>query len=179
MIFSTTSIEPRLRHAGFTLIETTLALALTAIGLIALLGLIPHGLDVMKSASDKSIEARISQEIVNEVMLTDWQNVNSYDEIIRYYDNDGVQLDDLGLDKLRINYNVLIEIPDSNQGMRLPGGGAADPDIKRIKVTIVTVPLQLTGRSDFYNEEYKDRANVYTSTVANMISDYDASVLSL
>jgi uncharacterized protein (TIGR02598 family) len=143
--------------------------------LIALLGLIPHGLDVMKAASDKSIEARIAQEITGEVMLTDWNKVNRYDSNIRYYDNEGVQLDDSSPDELRINYNVLIEIPDTQAGFRIPGGGRnPDPDVKRVKITIANVPIELGIVGDFKKEEYKDRVNVYTTTVANMMSDRDS-----
>lgn len=173
-------------RGGFTLIETTLALALTAIGLIALLGLIPHGLKVMKAATDRSIEARIAQELVSEVMVAEWSRIDmEYDKSMRYFDNEGVEIektggggDSSGEQEFanKLTYTALIEIPDQTTGasaagggFRLPGIEASDPDIKRVVVRIINTPFEIDLNDETIREEYEDRISTYASTIVKMV----------
>ncbi len=55
---------------GFSLIEVTIALAITAVALVSLMGMIPQGLSTMREAADQAIEARIHQQILGEIQLT-------------------------------------------------------------------------------------------------------------
>lgn len=52
---------------AFSLVEVTLALAVIAIGLIAILGLLPHGLQASRDAADNTIAATIVQDIFSEM----------------------------------------------------------------------------------------------------------------
>ena len=48
---------------GFSLIEVTLALGIVSIGLIAILGLLPHGIESGRRAADNTIAATIAQDV--------------------------------------------------------------------------------------------------------------------
>jgi len=87
----------RSRRGGFTLIEVTLALAISGIALVGLLAMVPQGVLTMKRATDTAIEARIHQQLVAEVSQTDWQHRGGYDYRattggVRLFDAEGIPL---------------------------------------------------------------------------------------
>jgi uncharacterized protein (TIGR02598 family) len=52
---------------GFSLMEVTLAVAVVAIGLIAILGLIPQGVQSSRDAADNTLAATIVQDTFNDL----------------------------------------------------------------------------------------------------------------
>ena len=77
---------------AFSLIEVTLAIGVVAIGLVAVLAIIPQGLNIVGDAADTATEARISQYIVGEINVTDWGEVESFNERRMYFDAEGIEL---------------------------------------------------------------------------------------
>lgn len=57
-------LHPR-RKTAFSLVEVTLALAVAAIGLVAILGLIPHGVQASRDAADNTLAATIVLDTFN------------------------------------------------------------------------------------------------------------------
>lgn len=55
------------RSHGFSLIEVTLAIGIIAFGLIAILGLVPVGLNAAKDAADDTRTSLIAQDVFNRV----------------------------------------------------------------------------------------------------------------
>lgn len=89
------------RSRGFSLVEVTIAMAIASVALVTLMGLLPQGMETMREAGDKAIEARITQQILNELQLTpfDDKTGNSlldshYDGLEIYYDSQGEELCD-------------------------------------------------------------------------------------
>lgn len=86
--------------AGFSLIEVTIAMAIAAVALVTLLGLIPQGMDTMREAGDQAIMGRIHQQILNELQLTPFEDASGaslldrYDGMEFYYDAQGEELSD-------------------------------------------------------------------------------------
>jgi len=70
VIHSTRSIR------GFSLIEVTIAMAIAAVALVTLLGLIPQGMETMREAGDQAIMGRIHQQILNEIQLTPFEDAS-------------------------------------------------------------------------------------------------------
>jgi uncharacterized protein (TIGR02598 family) len=88
---------------GFTLIEVVIALAIFSMGLVTLLGMIPQNLDRMRKASSKSIERRIAQNIIGELMLNEWDRLhlfNSSGGDYRYFDAQGIELTGYSFDTI-------------------------------------------------------------------------------
>jgi uncharacterized protein (TIGR02598 family) len=54
---------------GFTLVEIMIALAVVAIGLIAIVGMIPQGIQSARDAADNTLAATIVQDTLNQVRL--------------------------------------------------------------------------------------------------------------
>ncbi len=95
----------RINHSSrslraFSLIEVTIAMAIAAVALVTLLGLIPQGMDTMREAGDQAIMGRIHQQILNEIQLTPFEDANGasllekYDKMEFYYDAQGEELSD-------------------------------------------------------------------------------------
>lgn len=60
----------RVNRAGFSLIEIMLALAVIAIGLIAIVGLIPRGVQASRDAADNTLAATIMHDTFNGIRLS-------------------------------------------------------------------------------------------------------------
>ena len=54
-------VESRSPVAGFSLIEVTISIAITAVALVALMGMLPAGMKTMREATDRAVETRIHQ----------------------------------------------------------------------------------------------------------------------
>ena len=66
----------KIRHSSaFTLIEVTIALGICATVMMALLGLLPMSLDQMRDARNMTAVARISEDIINDVQLMAWADM--------------------------------------------------------------------------------------------------------
>ena len=80
---------------GFSLVEVTIAMAIAAVALVTLIGLIPQGMDTMREAGDEAIEARIHQQLLNELQMAEFETLDeSYDGREFYYDAQGEELGD-------------------------------------------------------------------------------------
>ncbi len=115
-----------LRTRAFTLIEVTLAVGIASIALVALMGMLPQGIRTLKRAGDQAIEARIHQQIVSEISLTNWDKrfeYNSEKHRIRFYDDQGIDITSATLsDPVRFprTYVARIIVPRSKTSER-PG----------------------------------------------------------
>jgi prepilin-type N-terminal cleavage/methylation domain-containing protein len=64
---------------AFTLVEVVLALAVSAIGLVAILGLLPQGLQASRDAADNTISATIVHDIFSTLRTTPYTNITNLD----------------------------------------------------------------------------------------------------
>jgi type IV pilus modification protein PilV len=70
------------RRTGFSLVEVTLAVAVVAIGLIAIIGLIPQGVQSSRDAADNTIAATIAHDALGELRSQPFDNIqicNNFD----------------------------------------------------------------------------------------------------
>ncbi len=69
-------IKPRLRgEKGFSLVEITVALAVGAIGLLALAGIIVYTMNTNRYATDISIATALARQKIEQIKLTDYNYV--------------------------------------------------------------------------------------------------------
>ena len=69
-------IKKRVSRA-FSLVEVTIAMAIAALGIVSILGLLPQGMDTMVAAGDEAIQARIHQQLLNEIQMTPYKVVST------------------------------------------------------------------------------------------------------
>lgn len=84
--------RPR-QNLGFSLIEICVAVGIVATVMVALLGMIPTGLNTVNEAADTMAEIRIAQQVIGEMQMADWQDVDKWDSKPYYYDVEGNKLD--------------------------------------------------------------------------------------
>ena len=92
------------RNAGFSLVEIALALAIVAIALVALVGLLPTGLNNFRDATDAQTAGEIFQRVVADAQETDFDtllaakvetggaNGQFYRLALRHFDSQGAEV---------------------------------------------------------------------------------------
>jgi uncharacterized protein (TIGR02598 family) len=90
------SAGKRANH-GFSLVEISLALGIIAFAFIALLGLLPVGLQTFRQAIDTGNEARIMQSFMTKLEATEFSRIKDLDfaqsDEIFYFDEEGMPTD--------------------------------------------------------------------------------------
>ena len=75
---------PRPRRQGFSLVEVTVAMGIVATVLVALLALLPYGMDSIREAKSTQVQARIANEIISELQVADWGSSPTYSKLAEY-----------------------------------------------------------------------------------------------
>jgi uncharacterized protein (TIGR02598 family) len=88
----------RRTRAGFSLVEVALAIAIVAFAFIALIGLLPTGMQVFRGSMDTANENWIMQDINSILQTTPWSSVDGMaaggaDAILFAYDDEGKVLE--------------------------------------------------------------------------------------
>jgi uncharacterized protein (TIGR02598 family) len=126
----------RRTSAGFSLVETVLAIGIVAFGLVSLLGLMPVGLSTLRSAMDASISSEIVQHVVSDLRQTETANTQYL-----YFDAQAGRLDD----EQGALYFVNVVMPPGNR-TEVPGGETAS--LRKVLVEIVKNPRGLALQRD-------------------------------
>ncbi len=67
------------RRTGFSLVEVMLALAIVSLGIVAILGLLPSGLQAGRDAADNTLSATIVQDIFSNLRAGSFTNATVCD----------------------------------------------------------------------------------------------------
>jgi len=158
------------------LVEVTVAMGIVATVLVALLALLPYGMDSIREAKSTQVQARIANEIISELQVADWgigptySKLAQYDEVVRGYDSEGTQIDDTAdKDKADIIYKVKIEVPVMEK-VRLKGM-ATDSGryVRRVTVKIAFAPA---GKSvDFESSNYPLPYRTFSTQIVKLGRD--------
>ncbi|HSJ04712.1 MAG: Verru_Chthon cassette protein B [Verrucomicrobium sp.] len=124
--------------AGFSLPEVAIAVAIAAMGMLTLLGLIPAGLENLRQAGDSISSSRICQQMIGELQSADWgvktgsgvgwSKLADYHNAVRYFDGEGTRINTsapgtLSTDNSRnVSYVAKFEVVDAGISPTLPGG---------------------------------------------------------
>jgi uncharacterized protein (TIGR02598 family) len=127
------------RSGAFSLPETTIAVAIAALGIVSVMGLMPQGLETSRKIGNLAAQTRIMQNIIGDLESTDWSLLDNYVTTSpnRSYDDQGVLLSSAGTDSRLTSYVAHIEF--ENPGSILPesaGGGTSEPYLRRLNVKI-------------------------------------------
>lgn len=137
-------VRARRSAAGFSLVEVVLAVGIMALGVVTILGLLPHGLEMSRKTANEMAEARIIEHIVGEMQSTNWELLNTYGQQLRYFDDQGLELPNLGTPEARfaLNYVVRVDVPALD--VQLPTNNATaavDRNLRRVTIRMVAAPL--------------------------------------
>jgi len=188
---------PTISSRGFSLVEVTIAMAIAAIGILSVIGLIPQGMDTMRKATDQAIEGRIHQQILSEVQMADYDALDtaflgSGGPLEIYYDDQGEEIGDslagntIGGTSIPV-YTARITIPKvglgsaptslggaSFPGFSFGGGGEINPYTRLVVVEVAAVGNK--GKDfNFGDSENRKMISTYQSTVVKMGKDLTAA----
>ena len=139
--------------SGFSLIETVLALGIMSLAITALLGLLPHGLEMSRKAANASAQSRIIDQLRNRLANNSFDGLKAMRDQILHFDDQGELLDD----DSDLSGSVYIgRVVASNTGIQLPGGRDNETTLIRFLVQIAATP-----KSDFNFD--KEPVNSYQS----------------
>ncbi len=178
---------------AFSLVEVTIAMAIAAVAMVTLLGLIPQGMNTMREAGDQAIEARIHQGILSEIQLTPFEGkggggspLDSFNDQQRFYDSQGEELEEKQRGELEHIYSARIRIPSSGSG-ELPasvgggkfagydfGDGELNPNLRLVIIEVGAVGGRDSASNQFKWDDPKnfDIISSYQTMVAKMGQDY-------
>ena len=166
--------------------EIVIALGIFATAIVVLLGVLPQNLDGMRKASARSMERRIAQNIIGELMLNDWDRLHLFDSEkgqVRYFDAQGIPLTEFSIETVftarirviprdvNIDQNRSLESANVSdaQDYRLPDDQGVEKSTnqhaRRIIVEITDVPDENFDFNDPANEKRFLRVG---SVVANL-----------
>lgn len=118
---------------GFSLIETTLALAVAGGTMMTLLALVPSGLEQMRVAARDTSTARVLQMLNAHYQVRSWASISSGDTF--YYDNQGAQVKETDP---YASFGAKVTLQPTFQ---LPGSPVTNPHIYGLRI-VVTDRLQ-------------------------------------
>lgn len=131
------SPNPDIRRASaraFSLIEVAMALGIVAFAFTALLGMLPVGLGLFRSATDTSVASRIVQKVSGDLQQADFDTLTSVNGEILYFDEQGTSV----LASGQAIYWVRVSIFSAPQ---LPGGTPAGGDnLARVVIQVAHNP---------------------------------------
>lgn len=162
------------RDGGFSLIEVTMALGITAMVLVPLLAILPHSMKNMREAIDVSVSSRILEEIASEAQLMKFDDLDKLETEnggIRHYDVQGNDVTNEGGSD--IVYSARIEVPNSTAtgGVELPQSSLkTDNYARRIRIDVA-----VTRGADFDFDDpdnYRDMQS-FVTIVSKLRDDLD------
>ena len=181
---------------GFSLIEVTIALGITAVALVSLMGMLPRGMETLRAAADKAIEGRIHQQILGEIQLTPWESGgggggsprDAFNKQVRYYDDQGIELAAKGGPSHV--YTARIHVPQEGDSLPPSVGqtnhaaimpeGINSGTLNYLRLVIVEITSIVDDQFlqnpqvSFDKPEYQKHIHTYRTIVSKMGQEYEA-----
>jgi uncharacterized protein (TIGR02598 family) len=195
--------EKKRKSGAFSLVEVTIAMAIAAVGIVSILGLLPQGMDTMVAAGDEAIQARIHQQLLNEIQMTPYKvgaansPIDEFDGLELYYDDQGEEIGDSrasgAIKGSREHiYSARVTLPPVDDTGRGSGsvpesvGGAAFNGVtlsddseynKYIRPVIIEVAVAgaLGEQFDWDSEEFRKAISTYQTYIVQMGHDFSAA----
>jgi uncharacterized protein (TIGR02598 family) len=129
--------------AGFSLVETVIAIGIMALAVTALLGLLPQGIEMTRQAGNENAYARILSSVRAEINKVGFKDLDQLELRRLTYDDQGVRIFQAGGTGNQIAYVAEVDFNGANnRPLTLPGGSGAEVAIENFSVRIVASPLQ-------------------------------------
>jgi uncharacterized protein (TIGR02598 family) len=123
---------------GFSLIETVIALGIMGLAVTALLGLLPHGMEMSKKAANASAQSRIIDYVRGELAHYKLDSLKTIAAPVRFqFDEEGMIIEPS--DNVSFVSYVTEVQPPSSALLRLPGGNA-EPFLVNFTVKVAATP---------------------------------------
>ena len=102
---------------AFTLIETVLAIGIVSFAFVAIMGLLPCGLQVFRKAMDTTLEGQIVQTMIGKLRETAYADLSQFQGRVFCFDGDGNSVAEQNADgiyRANISLNSQPALPGTN-----------------------------------------------------------------
>jgi len=124
---------------GFTLIEVVLALGVVAFAFVALMGLMPVGLEMFRNSIDTSVRAQIVEHVTTDAMETDFDALISSSNAVTtiYFDDQGDEVTQpLSIYQVQVTVTGTTQLP----APAASGTNANNTDLAMLLIQIANNP---------------------------------------
>ncbi len=148
----------RFRRA-FSLIEVALAIAITGFAVVAIVGVVPIGLESFRKTKNVSVASQISRQIFSQIQTATFAALTNSNgqpawrlpaqpnstTLVRYFDEQGTELPSATNSVYQVNVRVLISTPF----LQVPAGTPLpNPDLATVTIQVAFNPGNLTPDLD-------------------------------
>lgn len=136
---------------GFSLVEVTLALGIAALGIIAVLGLMPQGLEMSRRTGEMTAHKQITEQIVRDLEQRTWANLASSTSIFtKYFDDQGAETTSSAPTQAIIVKYQIVPLNSAS----LPAGSLNEPYLRKAVLRIATTTNPNFDFSDANRRNY-------------------------
>ena len=151
------TLKQRTKRA-FTLIETVISIGIVSTVLVALIGLMPEGMNMISQAGQRTVGARIAQQLIGQIQLADFDEVPSFDDNYYYFDDQGTEVDQDAVERI---YTAKIEVATTNPSV----DGSNESELL---YSVVIKVSDRPGDPDFSETEAGRQYLRYSTVVVNL-----------
>ncbi len=159
---------PRQSCAGFSLVEITLAVGIVAGAVIAIMSLLPQGMNVFRQSINYSVGSHIAQLIINEAQQTDFNLLTANSgtaKPVRYFDDQGSEMKS-ATDPFVV-YHVNTQVIATTA---FPGAAAKNASVATVTIQVANnpsnQPLTIQSGTLLWADTNKQPIVTYSSLIA-------------
>lgn len=133
-------------NRGFSLVEVTLALGIVAVGMLAIVALLPVGEETLRLSANDTAQTRIVQELSARLQASDWDQTNNlaaYQDQLFYFDRQGNQTSATATETI---FTAQLQVPTA--GLQLPSAddSCTNDNLRQVGVKITALPAGISDR---------------------------------
>lgn len=154
-----------------------MAVGIMAMGVVTILGLLPHGMEMSRKTANEQAETRIVDQLVGEVQSADWTTMGGMigpggGQIKAYFDDQGLRLVGASSNPGQsMVYLARVAFPDRTEvssGVPMPGKNNKSVSNKNLRRVMVEVAVTHNPEFDFDNPPPGVDVKRYTQLVGKM-----------
>jgi uncharacterized protein (TIGR02598 family) len=134
---------PTRTRSGFSLVEVVLAVGIMGLGVVTILGLLPHGLELSRKTFNEQAHTRIVDSIASDLQGASWADMAGATRaggIKFFFDDQGLRQES-STNATFVARAQMVNEAELTIGMPMPGNANSlqpNPNLRRIRIDVAT-----------------------------------------